>query len=274
MNKTIWKQYDSRWGSKNYPVAGSSFSGNGCGCCACTHVAMEQERYKNWTPEKLRPWMVKQGFAVYRQGTTWSGITKTLQHIGHKNVTYIGIYTPMSTAFKELNKGNRIGIILFEGGAGPNGTVWTAGGHYVAFTAYRIKDGVHQFYCKDSGGRGHDGWYSYERSMKGVVYQMWIVERINEPKEPPKKTTKKKAHYTGDYPVSTVNKEVGTMTDIKRWQKFLNWWGANLKVDGDFGKKTYKATVKFQKEYGLESDGSVGPKTIKKAKKVGAKEKH
>ena len=47
MNKTIYKQADSRWGSKPYPTKASSFAGNGCGCCACTHLVIEQEKYKN-----------------------------------------------------------------------------------------------------------------------------------------------------------------------------------------------------------------------------------
>ena len=32
MNKTLYKQADSRWGSKPYPNSRSSFAGNGCGC--------------------------------------------------------------------------------------------------------------------------------------------------------------------------------------------------------------------------------------------------
>ena len=156
MNKTIWKQLDSRWSDKPYPTKSSSFGGNGCGCCACVHVAMEQDSKKNWTPESLRPWMIEQGFAISGQGTTWSGITETLKHIGHKTVVRVWD-DPMSAAWKELNKGSRIGILLFNSNIAPNGTKWTASGHYVAFTDYRLKDGLHQFYCKDSGGRDHDG---------------------------------------------------------------------------------------------------------------------
>lgn len=183
MNKTIWKQLDSRWSGKPYPTKSASFGGNGCGCCACVHVAMEQDAKKNWTPENLRPWMIEQGFAIAGQGTTWSGITETLKHIGHKTVVRIWD-DPMSAAWKELNKGNRIGILLFNSNVAPNGTKWTASGHYVAFTNYRIKDSLHQFYCKDSGGRNHDGWYSYEKSMKGCIAKLWIVEKLSTKKAP------------------------------------------------------------------------------------------
>ena len=38
MNSAIYRQGDSRWGSLPYPTYAYSFAGNGCGCCACTHV--------------------------------------------------------------------------------------------------------------------------------------------------------------------------------------------------------------------------------------------
>ena len=138
MNKTIWKQTDSRWAKKPYPTKGSTFGATGCGCVACTHIAMEQDRYKNWTPENLRPYMVKKGYAEPGHGTKWSGITETLKYLGHKTVVRVWD-DPMSVAFKELNKGNRIGIILFGSGKAPNGTVWTGSGHYVAFTNYKVE---------------------------------------------------------------------------------------------------------------------------------------
>ena len=96
MNSTIWKQTDTRWAKKAYP-SGSTVGGCGCGLLACVHVAMEQERYKNWTPDNLRSWMVSKGFAIRGQGTKWEGITETLKHIGHTKV--VRIYNdPMSEA--------------------------------------------------------------------------------------------------------------------------------------------------------------------------------
>lgn len=227
MNKTLFKQADSRWGSKPYPSKGSSFSGNGCGCVACTHLIIENEKYKSLTPEPIRQWMVAQGYAVYNQGTRWSGIPATLKHYGFNTVVHVSQTDPMSKAWAELNKGNRIGIILFLGGKAPNGTVWTAGGHYVAFTDYYVgKDGRHYFYTKDSGGRNHDsltnGYYSYERSMKGLVYQMWIVER----------------------PKATAVKTTAAASTIK-----------SIAVDGKFGPNSIKA---LQKVLGTTQDGKIG----------------
>ena len=237
MNSMLYKQSDSRWGKKPYP-SGSTMSGCGCGCVACTHIVIEQEKYKNYTPENLRPWMIAQGFAVKGKGTTWNGITKTLQHYGYK-VVHIGINDPMSKAWTELDKGNRIGVILFQSGKAPNGTVWTASGHYVAFTDYKVKDGLHYFYTKDSGGRNNDsakhGYYSYEKSMKGLVYQMWIVEKINAPKVTTTTTT-----------VATSAAKVTTTSTTATTKK--------LTVDGKGGASTVKATQKF---FGVKQDGVI-----------------
>lgn len=270
MNKTIWKQTDSRWGKKPYPGRGYTVGGCGCGLVACVHVAMEQERYKNWTPNDLRGWMVKQGFAVCGQGTKWEGITSTLKHIGHSKV--VRIYDdPMSEAFKELNKGNRIGIILFKSNKAPNGIQWTSNGHYVAFTDYKVQDKKHYFYCKDSGGRNHDGWYTYENSMKGCVYKVWIVERIGAQVKTPvikASTYKPTSAYKGTLPKGTVKK--GTKgSDAKAVQTFLNWCiNAKLKADGISGAATVAAIKVYQKTYGLSADGMFGPASKKKAQDV------
>ena len=177
MNKTVYKQGDYRWGAKPYPK-GATMAGSGCGCVSCTHIAIEQGDKLSWTPENLRKWMINQGFAIAGQGTRWEGITKTLQHIGHKKVVRIYDNDPMTDAWKELNKGKRIGVLLFSSGKGPDGTVWTTSGHYIAFTKYKVKGGQHWFYLKDSGPRNHIGWYCYEKSMKGCLPKLWIVERI------------------------------------------------------------------------------------------------
>ena len=58
--------------------------------------------------------------------------------------------------------------------------------------------------------------------------------------------------------------------DVSRWQLFLVGRG-HLKavVDGDFGPRTEKATVAFQRAHGLSADGVVGPKTLGVALAVG-----
>lgn len=296
MNSKIFRQYDGPWAKKPYPTKGCTVSGAGCGLVACTHIAIEQEDKKDWTPETLRPYMLK--YAVAGQGTTWDGITKTLQYLGHK-VKYITEATPMKDAFAELNKGNRIGIILFYGGYSkrykkwyrtPDGTVWTGNGHYMMFGSYKYENGKHWFYMKDSGGRKHDGWYSYESSMKGCVGQMWIVERTGVQTTSPKATTADgklvvdgvggvatvkamqrffgvtqdgiissqnknlKRYYSSLKSVSYSDKPKGSLTV----EKMQTWLG--ISADGIWGKET---TVALQNKLGVKADGKFGPESMK-----------
>lgn len=53
--------------------------------------------------------------------------------------------------------------------------------------------------------------------------------------------------------------------DVKEWQNFLNSQGYSLGVDGDFGDKTYAATIEWQQKNGLGADGIVGKNTWSKA---------
>lgn len=183
MNKNIYRQYDSRWGNKAYPTKNSSFSGNGCGCCAVLHCIIERIKYRDYTPKDIIEYMKQ--FAVSGNGTLWSGIPAALKHYGLTNVKEFATMGDLYDAYKKDVK--RVGVILFSAGSGPDGTIWTSGGHYVAFTDYKIKGKKHYFYMKDSGSRHHDGWYCYEESMKGKVFKIWSgvvpedtkVEKIN-----------------------------------------------------------------------------------------------
>ena len=174
MRSEIFRQYDSRWGSLAYPSKPYTMKSSGCGCCACTHLIIEKDEYAHYTPKDVRPYMLKQGFATKGNGTLWSGMTKTLEHYGF-DVKRPNISVSMSAAWTELNKGNRAGILLLK--AGTRGSVtWTSGGHYVAFLDYKVENGKHYFYIKDSGARKNDGWFCYEDTMRGLLPQIWVVE--------------------------------------------------------------------------------------------------
>ena len=58
-------------------------------------------------------------------------------------------------------------------------------------------------------------------------------------------------------------------TQVKRLQKFLNWYGGyDLVVDGEIGSKTISAVKKFQKSVGITVDGQFGKNSLTKAKAV------
>ena len=165
----------------------------------------------------------------------------------------------MSDIFKALETSLKRGVLLFGSTKGPDKTVWTTGGHYIAFVDYKVVAGKHYFYLKDSGGRKHDKWWCYEKSMKNDVRQVWICTGTKETQKPVGK-------YTGTIPSPTLKKG-SKGTGVKNWQKFLNWYGAyGLVADGDFGSLTKEATKAFQADHGLTQDGIAGPKTIEKAK--------
>lgn len=254
MSSKIYRQYDSRWCSKPYPTAKSSFGGNGCGPCAVLHLMLENPKYAKYTPETVRPVFVKKGYAVAGHGTTWNGITAMMRYYGLKNIVRVW-NEPMSEAWKVLNKGKKMGIILFLGGT-KGGVTWTLGGHYVAFTDYKVKNGKHYFYMKDSGPRKHDGWYNYEDHMKGLVSKVWICDK-------PLKA------YSGKMPTKTIRKG-SKGENVKKWQSFINWYYGRevLKVDGGFGSATESYTRAFQSANGLKVDGVVGKKSRTKAKAV------
>lgn len=87
-----------------------------------------------------------------------------------------------------------------------------------------------------------------------------------------KKIAKPMGKYTlGEAPSTTL--EYGSKgTDVKRWQKFLTWYGArkSKNYNGVFGDTTDHATRVFQLTEGLEVDGVVGAKTIARAKTYNA----
>ena len=172
-NTKIFKQYDSRYASLPYPTSNSPVSTDGCGLCAVTHCAIEVKGNENLTPAKVLPFMKQ--YAVAGNGTRYAnpdGIAEGLKHYGLKDVRVI---SNMPDFWEELDKGERVGIILFDKGYGPDGTLWTSARHFIAFNQYEYSGGKHWLYMKDSGGRDHDGWYTYEESMKGCLYLMWTA---------------------------------------------------------------------------------------------------
>lgn len=209
-NKKIYKQYDSKWANLPYPTKASSFSGNACGCCSVLHCIIEMDKYKNYTPKDIQPYMKQH--AVVNQGTSWNGIPTALKHYGLKNVKELDTMTEL---WKEMKKGSRVCVLLFKGGSAPNGTVWTGGGHYVACTDYKTADGNHKLYVKDSGPRDHDGWYTYEKSMKGLISKIWVGTLPTEKKEETKTTTSSSTSTKTTTTTTTTAKTTETKTEAK-----------------------------------------------------------
>lgn len=197
-NTTTYKQYDNRWRWWVYPRKGWYLNGCGCGCLSVFHCVLELERYlgKSVTDIMKMVYGYMKQYAVAGDGTKRDGITAGLKHFGFADVYRCGS-APMSELFKRLNKeGAHVGVLLFRG-KGPDGTVWTSGGHYIGYGDYRVRDGRHEFYLFDSGSRNHSGWYSYEKSMRGCVIDAWSATI---PKSQKNTSEGKISPYTGILP--------------------------------------------------------------------------
>jgi peptidoglycan hydrolase-like protein with peptidoglycan-binding domain len=53
-----------------------------------------------------------------------------------------------------------------------------------------------------------------------------------------------------------------TGISVKQLQEMLNHYGANLKVDGDYGDNTKNAVEAYQRGHGLDVDGWAGSETL------------
>lgn len=188
MSKTF-RQYDSRWGKKKYPPGSScTMSGSGCGPTACADIIVNNKKHKHRTPKSTRTFMIKNDYAIAGNGTAWDGIDACLERYGFK----VTRHDDMTSFFKEMAKGNRYAIILFRGGT-RGGVTWTSGGHYLAASAYKKKNGKHYLYMRDPGSRRNDGWHCYETTMRGLIKVLWTCYL------PSQKTAKKKKVTAPNY---------------------------------------------------------------------------
>lgn len=249
-SKTVYKQYDSRWGSKYYPTKNSTMAGSGCGCVAVTHCAMEVDGQSKWTPLKTYSYMVK--YAVAGHGTEWKGIPAGLKKFGLENVKEIGT---MAELFDKMKRGNVVAVLLFNNNTGGKRKIlWTSGGHYVAAVGYKKEDGDDVLYTKDSGGRNHDGWFGYSSSIKGAVFKVWVGTL------PKKRIT---------LPARGYFKEGDKGENVRILQEWLNANGHDCgEADGIYGQLTAAGVKKFEKKYGLKVDGLWGAKCQRKYKEL------
>lgn len=257
MSFGTYRQYDSRWGRKNYNGS-SSYATAGCGATSCANILHAIN--PSITPLTTGKYMQSHGYAIRNNGTAWAGIPACLKAFGAQDVRQVD---KMADVFKYCAKGY-VGVFLFRGGS-KGGITWTTSGHYVAVTGYTYQNKKHYFRTFDSGGRKHDGWYCYETHMRGLIPRIWLC-KIPTPK-PAKPLPKPKPTYTGKLPAVKLKK--GSKGEhVKLWQKFLNWYRPawKLHVDGKFGNNTAKATKAFQRNEKLTADGVVGAKTLARAK--------
>lgn len=247
-----YRQYDARWGRKNYNGS-SSYSAAACGPTSCANILYAID--PTITPVTTGNYMKKHGYAIRNQGTAWNGIPSCLKAFGARDVRQVD---KMADVFSLMAKGY-VGVFLFRKGT-KSGVTWTTSGHYIAVTGYKHANGKHYIRTFDSGGRKHDGWYCYETQMQGLIPRIWLC------KVTPEKVAKPKNKYNGTIPKPPLKN--GSKGDsVMHLQRFLNWYHPawKLSVDGYFKAHTAKALKAFQYTEGLTADAIYGDKTYKKA---------
>lgn len=177
MSFRTFKQYDSRWGSKNYNGS-STMAMAGCGPTACASIIANHK--PKMTPILTMKYMQQHGYAIRNQGTAWAGIPACMKWGGLDQVKEL---TQMADLWAYMKSKHACGILLFRAGS-TGGITWTTAGHFVAFTAYKYENGKHYLWTRDPGGRDHDGWYCYETQMKGLIVKIWVG--ISNPPKPTK----------------------------------------------------------------------------------------
>ena len=217
MNKTIFKQYDSRWATLPYPKSPYLIRNCGCGECAIANIIIEMDKYKSQTPKTIQPYM-KQFADPNGNGTYHSGIPTAMKHYG---LTEVKECKTMPELWKEMEKGNRVCILLFGSKkGGSKGVIWTTSGHFIAGAAYKYENGKHYLYCKDSGTRDHDGWMSYEETMRNDVLKVWSgkLSNVSTPDTP-------KKGYSGAFPNPAIEEivTVSNTAKIVSKAKALAW---------------------------------------------------
>lgn len=269
----LYKQYDPRWGKKYYratPSGTSTMSSSGCGPSACANVYQFVD--SKVTPWVSAQWMMKYGYATNGNGTIHAGIKNYFIAMGlscnwlteRAGNQFGKAAEEYAKQFREaLSKGNW-GVLLMGKSA------WTSAGHYIAVVDYRVSNGVEQFYVIDSGGKQRNGWWAWS-AFAGYVKHFYVVTNPDAGKKCYAGTFPSKFPLRGYYKVGDGWKTYSSATykqQIKYLQAFLNWFGATLKVDGEYGEASKAAVAAFQRAAmpGEVPDGLFGKKTLAAAK--------
>ena len=133
-----YKQYDSRWGSKNYKSTGNTsqtMKNSGCGPTACADVVATLID-KSVTPWTLAQLAMQWGDRTANDGTAWAFFKHVFNHYkGFSKFIQTSSLTTMKTC---LDAG---GYVVCSMGPG----YWTSGGHFICAWKY---DGTY-IYCND-----------------------------------------------------------------------------------------------------------------------------
>lgn len=183
MNKNNYKQYDTRWSKLGYPKSPWLIKNCGCGEVAICNCIIEMDKYKSYTPKTIQPYC-KQYAEPHGNGTYFTGIPAMMKHYG---MTEVQEHQTMASLWKELAKGDRVAIYLMGNRkGGSKGVHWTSSAHFVCSVDYKVKDGKHYVYVKDSNSTSslRNGFIAYEDNMRNDVSRVWSGKLPKSEKKP------------------------------------------------------------------------------------------
>jgi len=172
MNKTNFKQYDTRWATLGYPKKPWYIKNCGCGEVSVANCIIEMNKWKKQTPKTIQPYCVQHA-APNGNGTYFSGIPAMMKHYG---MTDVMEHQTMQSLWNEMKKGYRCAILLMGNRkGGSKGIHWTSSAHFVAAVAYKSDGKKHYLFIKDSNSASssRNGWLAYEDYLAGDVSRVW-----------------------------------------------------------------------------------------------------
>jgi len=250
---TLLRQNDQRW--YNHPFCYNGVIGtHGCGPTSMAMAVGDQ------SPVTMADWLAQNGYASSQYGTDHYGIIAGIKARGF-NCWYSGesmngimVSRYFDTMIEHLASGKS--AILLMGGPDSSGgacrtSYWCRSGHYVTACGFENN----HIKIQDPADPGRDGYHvvygGSADALNGNIKYIYLTNILwkNAPS----------TDYTFTCPQIQLNSKGAA---VAFWQVMLRARGLyDGPIDGDFGDKTCKATIAFQRRCGIKQDCIVGPTT-------------
>jgi lysozyme family protein len=115
--------------------------------------------------------------------------------------------------------------------------------------------------------RHGNGWQAWRRAAERQIKceqganRRWTCTRVARPCRPGSGSDGSTPEPVYE-PIDTVLRRGMSGEQVKTLQYLLNQAGYEVEIDGDFGRTTERALIRFQRKNRLAADGRAGPKTI------------
>lgn len=162
--------YQCDYKSYKYSSYGTICS-HGCGPTSCAVIASTFLGKEGHTPVDTTKWICSHG-GCYSSGTSWSGVTKYLKHVGlNVSKSYSWSSANVKLLMEKLATGNYLAVILVRNNTGRG--IFTKGGHYFVLTG--VKDGEFTIAQVSSKSQTKKTWP--KSAFDGDVHSFYLVSK-------------------------------------------------------------------------------------------------